>query len=86
MVFRKFVKCFKHPHFKEHFRTASFEIICESRPFLKKCGLELQYNHRKGLSQSDFPETVTKFFGALNTIHLSTEAPLGSNSLNNLIG
>ena len=35
---RKFVKCFKtaKEHFKEHFRTATFEIICESCLFLNK--------------------------------------------------
>ena len=57
MVSRKFVKCFKQLHFKEHFRTVTFEIIFESRPFLKKCGL-LQYFNGKGLSQSHLSTEV----------------------------
>ena len=45
MISREFVKCFKQLHFKEHFRTATFEIIGESRPFLKemRAGAQIHY-------------------------------------------
>ena len=66
---------FQKSYFKQRFRTATFEIICETRPFFK--WLQLQYINRKGLNQSGFPENITKLSRALN---LSTEASLGNNS------
>ena len=74
---------FQKSYFKEHFRTATLKIICESRPFLNtKSRLQLQYINRKGLSQSGFPENVTKYSRALN---LSTEVSPGNISRKDLI-
>ena len=54
-------------HFKEQFRTATFEIISESSPFLNK-NMGCSSNTLTRYRQSDFPENVTKFSWALNTL------------------
>ena len=60
-------------HFKEHFRTATFEIISERSPFLNK---------NAGCSSGDsanqvFQKMLQNFLEHLT--HLTTEASLGNN-------
>ena len=74
MVSRKFVKCFKELHFREHFRTAAFEIICENRAFLKKCGLQPQFINRRDSADQVLQKMLQNYLEHL--IHLSTAAPL----------
>ena len=59
---------FQNSSFKEYFRTTTFEILCEGRPFLNKnvgCA-STQFINRKGLNQSGFTENITKFSRAHN--------------------
>ena len=78
MISRKFVKCFKQLHFKEHFRTAASEIIGKP-PFLK-INAGWSSNTLSGRDPADqiFPKMLQNFPEHL--IYLSTEAPLGNNS------
>ena len=85
MISRKFVKCFKQQHLKEHFQTATSEIIGESRPFLKKMRAPIHYQERRDSAEEgrdsadrDFPKMLQNFPEHL--IHLSTGAPLRNNS------
>ena len=71
-------------HFKEHFRTATFEIILESSPFLNK-NTGCTSNTSTGRDSADqfFQKMLENFFEYL--IHLSAEASPLNNSSKDLI-
>ena len=64
---------------KEHFRTATFEIIWESSPFLNNVlGCSSNTLTRRDLVNQVFHKMLQNFLEHL--IHLSTEASLENNS------
>ena len=66
-------------HVKEHFRTATFEIIWESSPFLNNVlGCSSNTLTRRDLVNQVFHKMLQNFLEHL--IHLSTEASLENNS------
>ena len=71
-------------HFKEYFRTATFEIILESSPFLNK-NTGCTFNTSTGRDSADqfFQKMLENFFEYL--IHLSAEASPLNNSSKHLI-
>ena len=53
---------------------AAFEIICENRAFLKKCGLQLQFINRRDSADQVLQKMLQNYLEHL--VHLSTAAPL----------